>query len=255
MSRRFEDQGVIVTGGTRGIGRAVVLGAVTEGARVVFCGRAGSDAAAEVEAAARAAGGEAWFVPADVSREADVERLFDTALERLPGIDVVVNNAGVTRDALLTQTTLEDWNHVLDVNLRGPFLMCRRAVDEMLTRTEGGRIVNVASFTANGLAGATSYAASKAALLALTRSIAKEYGRRRIACNAVVPGFIDTEMTTRYDPAARAALAKLSPHARFGRADEVADAILFLASHEASFVTGDAVYVAGAVRDVPRMTF
>ncbi|MGQ0842371.1 SDR family NAD(P)-dependent oxidoreductase [Actinokineospora sp.] len=255
MSDRFDRKGFVVTGGTRGIGRKVVLAAAAEGAEVVFCGRAESAATgAEVESAVRAAGGRAWFVPADIAAEDDVERLFDVAGEVLPSIDVVVNNAGVARDALLVRATLADWNEVIGVNLRGPFLTCRRAVGEMLTQDGGGRIVNVASFTANGLVGAAGYAASKSALLSLTRSVAKEYGRRGIACNAVVPGFVDTDMTRDYDPAAKARLAKLSPHNRFGRPEEVADAILFLASAEASFVTGDAVYVSGAVRDVPRLT-
>lgn len=254
MPYRFERRGFVVTGGTRGIGRAVVLGAAAGGAQVVFCGREGSAAAgAEVEESARAAGGTAWFVPADLTVEDDVERLFDRAAQLLPAIDVVVNNAGATRDGLLVQTTLADWEFVLRTNLRGPFLVSRRAVGEMLGQGEGGRIVNVASFTAGGLVGAASYAASKSALLSLTRSVAKEYGRRGITCNAVVPGFVDTEMTTGYDPAARDRLARISPYGRFGRPEEVAEAILFLASDGASYVTGDAVYVSGAVREVPRM--
>jgi 3-oxoacyl-[acyl-carrier protein] reductase len=255
MSGRFNGKGFVVTGGTRGIGRAIVLAAAADGARVVFCGRGDSaPLGAKVEAAVCGMGGRARFVPADVAVEADVERLFDAAVEWLDEVHVVVNNAGVTRDSLLVQTTLEDWQYVLDVNLRGPFLVCRRAVDEMLSQGSGGRIVNVASFTANGLAGAVSYSASKSALLSLTRSVAKEYGRRRIFCNAVVPGFIETDMTTGYPRAAQAALAQLSPYARFGLAEEVAGTVLFLASDDASFVTGDAVYVAGAVRDVPRIT-
>ncbi len=255
MAGRFADKGFVVTGGTRGIGRAVVLGAAAEGGHVVFCGRAASAAVgAQVADAARAAGGQAWFVPADLTEEDQVEALFDAALDKLPGIDVLVNNAGITHDALLVQTALEDWQRVLRTNLRGPFLTSRRAVEEMLAGGSGGRIVNVASFTADGLAGAASYAASKSALLALTRSVAKEYGRRGIACNAVVPGFVDTDMTVGYDPAARERMAALSPYGRFGRPEEIAETVLFLASERASFVTGDAVYVSGAVREVPRMS-
>jgi 3-oxoacyl-[acyl-carrier protein] reductase len=251
MSGRFNGKGFVVTGGTRGIGRATVLGAAADGARVMFCGRRRSaPLGAGIEAAACALDGQARFVPADVAVEADIERLFDVAVEWLDEVHVVINNAGVTRDSLLVQTTLEDWRHVLDVNLRGPFLTCRRAVDEMLCQGSGGRIVNVAPFTANGLAGAASYAVSKSALLSLTRSVAKEYGRRRIFCNAVVPGFVETDMVTGYAPAA---LAQLAPYRQFGLAEEVAETVLFLASDDASFVTGDAVYVAGAVRDVPRM--
>jgi 3-oxoacyl-[acyl-carrier protein] reductase len=250
MPGRFDGKGFVITGGTRGIGRAVVLAAAGEGAEVVFCGRSAAGAA-EVEAAAP---GRVWFVPADVADESDVERLFDFACDRLPAIDVLVNNAGISRDALLVQQTLADWQDVMDVNLRGPFLTCRRAVGEMLTQDDGGRIVNVASFTANGLSGAAAYAASKSALLSLTRSVAKEYGRCGIACNAVVPGFVDTDMTRDYPAAAKQRLAALSPHGRFGTPAEIADAVLFLASAEASFVTGDALYVSGAVHDVPRLT-
>jgi 3-oxoacyl-[acyl-carrier protein] reductase len=187
-----------------------------------------------------------------VTREDEVEALFDAALERLPGIDIVVNNAGIAHDALLVDLTLADWQRVLDVNLRAPFLVCRRAVDEMLA-SGGGRIVNVSSFAAGGLVGEAAYATAKAALLSLTRSIAKEYGSRRIACNAVVPGYIDTEMLAGLGPAARAARARLSPEGRFGRPEEVAEAIVFLASEDAAFITGDFLYVAGAVRDVPRL--
>jgi 3-oxoacyl-[acyl-carrier protein] reductase len=243
---RFAGKGMIVTGGTRGIGRAVVLEAADDGATVVFCGRD-----AEAARAVVAEGGDrVSFVPADVTREEDVERLFDEAERRLPRIDVVINNAGVAHDALLVNTSLADWKRVLDVNLRGPFLVCRRAVDE-LHAAGGGRIVNVASFAASGLVGQAAYAAAKSALLSLTRSIAKEVGRRGISCNAVVPGFIDTDMVAGLSDEARQARAHLTPEQRLGQATEVAEAILFLASDEASFVTGDVLYVAGAVRDVP----
>jgi 3-oxoacyl-[acyl-carrier protein] reductase len=247
-ARRFEGQGLLVTGGTRGIGRAVVLGAVAEGARVVFCGR---DAAAgrQVE---EAAGGAATLVLADVTVEADVERLYDEAGERLPRIDAVVNNAGVAHGALLVDTSLADWQRVLAVNLRGPFLSCRRAVEEMLGQG-GGRIVNVSSFAAHGLVGEAAYAAAKAGLISMTRSIAKEVGRARIAVNAVVPGFIDTEMLAGLSEPARRARAHLGPERRLGTAEEVARAILFLASADAAFVTGDVLYVSGGVREVPRL--
>lgn len=254
MPKRFDGKGFVVTGGTRGIGRAVVLAAAAEGAHVVFCGRAGSDAGAELAAEVCAKGGMAWFVEADVADEAAVDALFDAAVDHLPSIDVLVNNAGVTKNALLIQTTLADWNHVLNTNLRGPFLTSRRAVDEMLAQGEGGRIVNVGSFTANGLVGAASYAASKSALLALSRSIAKEYGRRGITCNTVVPGFVDTDMTGDFDAETKQRIAEVSPYGRFASPEEIAETILFLASDDAAFITGDAVYVSGAVRDMPRMT-
>ncbi len=245
-AQRLEGKRFLVTGGTRGIGRAVVLEAAARGATVVFCGRDPVEGAAVV----KQGGAKVSFVAADLSDEAAVERLFDAAVDQLGAIDVLVNNAGIAHDALLVQTSLADWNRVLGVNLRAPFLLCRRAVEDMLS-SDGGRIVNVASFASNGLAGQAAYAASKSALLSLTRSIAKEYGKKGIACNAVVPGFIETEMISHFDEEARQARARLSPHARLGQATEVAEAILFLASDDAAFVTGDFLYVAGAVRDVP----
>ncbi len=253
---RFEGRGFVVTGGTRGLGRAIVLGAAAEGASVVFCGRAASEgAAAEVvaaaDAAAAGAGARVSFVAADVSVEADVERLFDAAVDRLPRLDVLVNNAGILRDRLLIETSLDEWNEVLAVNLRGAFLCARRAIEEILASGAGGRIVNVSSIVAGGATGQAAYAASKAALLSLTRSIAKEYGRRGIACNAVVPGYLETDMVAALSPEARRARELLSPERRFGRPEEVAEAVLFLASADASFVNGDALYVAGAVRDLP----
>jgi 3-oxoacyl-[acyl-carrier protein] reductase len=251
MNGRFEGNGFVVTGGTRGIGRSIVLSAAAEGANVVFCGREGSShAAAEVvDAVAKLGGAKAWFVPADVSREDDVERLFDEASERLPRLDVVINNAGVSRDKLLVETTVEDWNFVLATNVRGPFLVCRRAVEEFLGGGEGGRIVNVSSIAAGGLVGGVAYAASKSALVALTRSIAKEYGSRGIACNAVLPGFVATEMMAGLDPEPRAGI---SFQGRVAAPEEIAAAVLFLASKDASFVTGDALYVADGARELPR---
>ena len=244
---RFEGQAFLVTGGTRGIGRAVVLAAAAEGARVVFCARPGSEAAREV---LRLAGPDAEarlrFVAADVAEEDDVERLFDQALAWLGRLDVVVSNAGLVRDGLLVQTSLETWDRVLRVNLRGHFLVLRRATRE-LTAAGGGRIVTVSSIAANGLVGQGAYAAAKAGLLALTRSVAAEYGPRGVRCNAVVPSFIETEMVAGFDEPTRRRRERLSPHARFGRPGEVAEAVLFLASDDAAPVNGDELYVSGAI--------
>ena len=198
-------------------------------------------------------GVEAMSVYGDVSREEDIERLFDFAMEKLDALHVLVNNAGILHDKLLVSTSLEEWNEVMAVNLRGVFLATRRAIEEFMAGGEGGRIVNVSSIAANGSAGQASYSASKAGLLSLTRAVAKEYGRRNIACNAVVPGYLETEMTDSFSDEARRARERLSPHRRFGATDEVIEAILYLASSEASYVTGDALYVAGAVRDVPEL--
>jgi 3-oxoacyl-[acyl-carrier protein] reductase len=251
--KRFEGQGILVTGGSRGIGRAVVLQAAAEGAQVVFCGRPESETSARgVFEAAGPLAANIHFCAADVSSEADVERLFEFALTRLPKLDVAVNNAGVGLNRLLVETSLEQWNQVMAVNVRGAYFVSRRAIDEFITGG-GGRLVHVASIAANGGVGQAAYAASKSALLSMSRSIAKEYGRKAIASNAVVPGYIDTEMTAIFSAKARAVREQLSPQRRFGTAEEVAEAVLFLASKQASFITGDELYVAGAVRDVPRL--
>lgn len=255
-AEEFDGQGFLVTGGTRGLGRSLVLTAAQRGARVVFCGRPGSEskARAVVERAARAGHEDrVFFTPADVSCEEDVEKLFDFAVDRIKDLNVLVNNAAITEDQLLISTSLEDWNKVMAVNLRGAFLTCRRAIEEFMAGGEGGRIVNVSSIAANGSAGQASYAASKSALLSLTRSIAKEYGRRGISCNSVVPGYLETEMTDAFSADARKIRERLSPHRRFGTPEEVVEAILFLASAESSFVNGDTLFVSGAVQDVPEL--
>jgi len=249
MPGRFEGQGWIVTGGLRGIGRAIVEAAAREGAMVATCGRTPVETLVPVSGAAH----QPTHFLADVRDEAQVDTLFDSVADVLGGIHVVINNAGVQCNKLLVDMELADWNTVLDTNVQGPFLMCRRAIEHFLSEGNAGSIVNIASFAANGLVGEAAYSASKSALLSLTRSVAKEWGRRGIRCNAVVPGFTDTGMTDMLDADARRARARLSPHNRFARGSEVADAVLFLASEDAAFVTGDALYVAGAVRDVPRL--
>jgi 3-oxoacyl-[acyl-carrier protein] reductase len=215
----------------------------------VFSGRTAPPALPGVEPELLA---RTHFVSADVSREDDVERLFDEAVRHLGGLDVIVNNAGKAHDRLLVETTLEEWNEVLGTNLRGPFLVMRRAVEELLAEGAGGSVVNVASIAAGGIVGQAAYAASKSALISMSRSVAKEYGHRGIRCNVVVPGFFDTEMTASLEPARRRHIEDLSPERRFGSVPELVEAILFLASAEASFITGDELWVSGTVRDIPR---
>lgn len=240
----LQGQGWLVTGGSRGIGLAIARAAAAGGATVVTCSRApGSEPPVP--------GVHALL--ADVSDEHAVERLFDAAEDLLPRLDVVVNNAGATHAALLVNTTLADWQRTLDVNLKGPFLVCRRAVEELLG-SGGGAIVNVGSFAAQGLLGQGAYAAAKAGLLSLTASIAKEYGRAGIRCNAVVPGFVHTDMTdAALDARAQAATAAAAPAGRLATPEEIAAAVLFLASSDASYVQGDALWVAGGLWEPPRL--
>ena len=236
---RFAGQGWLVTGGTSGIGLAVAQAAAAEGATVVVAARSEREGVPFVT------------IPTDVGDEQAVEALFEALPAHLEQLDVVVNCAGVVHDALLVQTSLKDWQATLNTNLRGPFLVCRSAVEEMLGT--GGRIVNVSSFAANGLRGQAAYSAAKSGLVALTRSIAKEYGSRGIACNAVLPGFVDTPMTEAMDARARDLAARMTPTGRLARAAEVADAVLFLASQDAAFVQGDALVVAGGVQEAQHL--
>jgi len=249
-----------------------VVAAAKEGASVVFCGRCGSklvlskvegEAGAKVIAAARSAGvaERVSFVSADVSSEADIDRLFDLALERLPDLHVLVNNlenAAVLNDKPLIEISLTDWNKVLATNLRQPFLLSRRAIQEFLAGGEGGRIVHITSADTNGATSQASYTASRTALRAFIRSIAKEYGRRGIACNAVATrGNLETEMTAPLSPKEPRARALLLPHHLRCQPElvlskvegAVAEAVLFLASDEASFVNGEVLFVAGTAHE------
>jgi 3-oxoacyl-[acyl-carrier protein] reductase len=233
----------LVTGGSRGLGRTLVDRLLAEGATVTTCGRVAPAATKHPKER---------FVVADVAIEQEVDRLYDEALSFMDAVDVVVNNAGVLGNGLLVDTSLEEWNRVFSTNVRGAFLVMRRAVEEFIT-TGGGRIVNVASAAANGLVGQGAYAASKSALISMTRAVAKEYGSRNVRCNAVVPGFFATDMTVDIDPKRRKFYENLAPENRFATAEEVVAAIMFLASPAASFITGDELWVSDSARDVPRV--
>ncbi len=236
-------QGFVVSGGTWGVGRAVVIEAARRGANVVFCGCAASDEdGAEVIAEAHSAGGtgQVTFVPVDLSTESGVDHLFDVALELLPALHVAIHNVPVTTkpDARpLIDLSLSDWNSVLAVDLRQPFLFSRRAIQEFLAAGEGGRIVHVVPATAE--ASSASFMASHTALLALVRSIAKEYGRRSIACNAVaIENNRETNLANSVNAGEPFDQELLAVHQRPPWPAAVAEVVLFLASAEASFVSG-----------------
>jgi 3-oxoacyl-[acyl-carrier protein] reductase len=234
--------------------------AAQRGAHVVFCDRPEREAEGDrVMSAARGAGavGRVAFLAADVSREEDVDRLFDVALEQLSGCHVLINNVentAVHAEKSLVETPLADWNEVLAANLRQPFWLSRRAVEEFLASGEGGRIVHIASAVANGPTAGASYAASQTALHAFIRSVAKEYGRRGIACNGVVIwGYPEGEMTGAVNPLGQRALDPQPAHRLLSQPELVfsqversaAEATLFLASNEASFVNGEVLHVTG----------
>ncbi len=234
----------LVTGGSRGIGKAVASRLAEAGARVALVDVVDPE---QVEATAREIGGGAIAVRANVVDVDDVGAAVSQVEEQLGPIDVLVNNAGITRDGLLIRMTEEAWSAVLDVNLKGVFTMTKAVARGMMKR-RGGRVVNIASVVGiTGNAGQANYSASKAGVIGFTKSVAKELAARNVLVNAVAPGFIDTDMTRALPEAARETLRKLIPLGRLGAAEDVANAVLFLSSDLASYLTGQVVVVDGGM--------
>jgi 3-oxoacyl-[acyl-carrier protein] reductase len=236
----------IVTGGTRGIGAAVATWLCERGASVVVSGR-DADRLQSALKAMEGLAGRVVGLAADVAKRDDADRLVDAARQEFGRLDVLVNNAGITRDALLIRMKDDDWDQVMDVNLRGAFLMTRAAAKTMM-RQRSGRIINVASTAgAMGNAGQVNYSAAKAGLIGLTKACARELAHWSILVNAVAPGLIDTDMSAQIPPAAREALLAQIPLARIGTAREVAEVVGFLAGDGASYVTGQVFHVNGGL--------
>lgn len=235
----------LVTGASRGIGRAVALELAANGATVVVNYAASAEAAEAVVAEIIAAGGQAYALQADVSQEEQVDRLVTTVLERSGSIDVLVNNAGITRDGLLMRLKTEDWRAVLELNLTGVFL-CTRAVTRPMLKQKRGRIVNITSVVGlTGNAGQTNYAAAKAGVVGFTLSTARELASRGITVNAVAPGFIATDMTSHLNAEG---LLNAIPLGRYGEPAEVAGAVRFLAADPAAaYITGQVLQVDGGM--------
>ena len=233
----------LVTGGTRGIGRSVAATLHAAGARVALTGRSRDTA----DAAAAAIGEGAYAFACDVT-DGDALRAAIAACEAQVGaIDILVNNAGVTRDNLLIRMTDEDWDAVLDANLKGAFIATQAVIKGMMKR-RWGRIINLTSVVGLiGNKGQANYAASKAGLIGFTKSVAREYAGRGVLVNCVAPGFIDTDMTAALPEAARSALLEAIPLGRLGAPEDVAAAILFLASGQAAYVTGQTIVVDGGM--------
>jgi 3-oxoacyl-[acyl-carrier protein] reductase len=236
----------IVTGGTRGIGRAITEALLEDGVRVVFTGRD----AARVEAAAgelSARGGEAVGMVAEMGRGEDILRLVQATHERFGRLDLLVNNAGVTRDGLLIRMKDTDWDEVVGVNLRAAF-QATRAAARIMVRQKTGRIVNIASTSGViGTAGQANYAAAKAGLIGLTKSAARELAHWGILVNAVAPGLIETELTAVLSGEVRGSYISQVPLKRIGTPREVAEVVRFLASDGASYITGQVIHVNGGL--------
>ncbi len=242
---RLDGKTALVTGASRGIGRAIAMRLAAEGANIVVNYNTQADAAHQVADGVRSSGVEALVVQANVARSDDVERLVSSALEQFKRIDVLVNNAGITRDTLIMRMSEDDWDTVLDTNLKSAFLMTRAVMRPMLRR-RGGRIVNITSISAvMGNAGQANYSASQAGLIGLTRSTAREVASRGITCNAVAAGVIDTEIWQGVSESAIESLLRLIPAGRKGTPEDVAEAVAFLASDAAAYITGQVLNVDG----------
>ncbi len=237
----------LVTGASRGIGRAVALAFAAEGASVAL-NFAGNVAAAEaVRAEIESAGGKAILVPADVSDENAVEDMVKTVTEAFGSIDILVNNAGITRDGLLLRMKEEDWDAVLNTNLKGVFL-CTKAVSKFMMKKRYGRIVNMASVVGvTGNASQANYAAAKAGVIGFTKAMAKELASRGITVNAIAPGFIRSDMTDVLPDKVKEAMLAEIPLGRAGEPADVAKAALFLASDQAAYITGQVLKVDGGM--------
>ena len=236
----------IVTGGTRGIGLAIARGLAEDGASVVVSGRD----AGRLEAAMKeieTASGASLALAADAAKREDADRLVEAARERFGRIDVLVNNAGITRDQLLVRMKDDDWDQVLDTNLRGVFLMTR-AAGKVMMKQRSGRIINISSTAgAMGNPGQVNYSAAKAGVMGFTKAVARELAHWHILVNAVAPGLIETDMTAAIPAEARDALLRQVPLKRAGTAHEVAGVVRFLAGDGAAYITGQTIHVNGGL--------
>jgi 3-oxoacyl-[acyl-carrier protein] reductase len=241
------DQVVVVTGGSRGIGRAIAVQAGAQGAQVVVNYQTNEAAAQSVVEQIVGAGGRAIAMKANIANSDEVNQMFQAVKEQFVRVDVLVNNAGITRDKLVMRLTDEDWDSVINTNLGGAFRCCR-AVAPMMLKQKGGVIVNIGSVigTAGG-AGQANYSAAKAGLVGLTKSLARELGSRNIRVNAVCPGFIDTDMTQVLKPEQREAAIQQVPLGRLGQPDDIASVVSFLCSPGAAYIHGTVITVDGGL--------
>jgi 3-oxoacyl-[acyl-carrier protein] reductase len=243
----FTEQVAIITGGTRGIGKAIALALASRGVSVVVAGR-NVDAALEVAASLSALGVKARGIKLDVSHSGEVEQAFEEIRMDFGRIDILINNAGITRDGLLMRMKEEAWDAVIDINLKGVFLCTREAIKDM-ARQRYGRIVNVTSVAAfMGNPGQANYSASKAGIVGLTKTVAREYAGRGVTVNAVAPGFIETDMTAVLSDKLREQALQNIGLGRLGRPEDVASLVTFLASGQASYITGQVIEVSGGLR-------
>jgi 3-oxoacyl-[acyl-carrier protein] reductase len=242
----LKDKIALITGSARGIGKEIALDFAKEGAAVIICD-VNSELALQTQKEFESSGYKSASFGCDVTKIAEVEEMINKILDKFKRIDILVNNAGITKDNLLLRLSEADWDAVINVNLKGTF-NCTKAVSKVMLKQKSGNIVNIASIIAiTGNPGQANYSASKAGIIALTKSVAREFASRGIRCNAVAPGYIQTEMTAKLSEEVRQKMLNQIPLGKLGSPSDVAGVCLFLASSESSYITGQTIVVDGGM--------
>jgi 3-oxoacyl-[acyl-carrier protein] reductase len=243
----LKSKAVLVTGASRGIGRAIALYFASEGAKVAVNYSGSEERANEVVSQIRENGGTAFAIKADISNSTEVTEMVKSVIDEFGSLDVLVNNAGITRDNLLMRMKEEEWDAVINTNLKGVFLTTK-AVSRQMMKQRQGRIINIASIVGvSGNAGQANYVAAKAGVIGLTKTTAKELSSRGITVNAIAPGFIETDMTGKLEEGIKEDMLKNIPLSRFGQPEDIAAAAAFLASDKSSYITGQTLHVDGGM--------